>query len=294
MPQEITKEMLEKINTFTKREMSADEVYVFPVILCDNEIDRDNERFSTNALNSLAKLFIGKTGIKDHNPKASNQTARIFETEVITDESRKTSAGECYTFLKASAYMVRTSKNDDIIKEIDAGIKKEVSVSCSISKGICSICGTDTKESSCCHRKGKMYNGKRCHIILDCPTDAYEWSFVAVPAQKNAGVTKKSQGECEDEITLKRCDYEKLLEKSEKTALLCDELSDELKRKIIKLSFATNPSMPVSAVSRIAEGMSLEELVFFKSQLEKSYVTSLLPETLSEKQSESNNAFMLK
>lgn len=29
-----------------------------------------------------------------------------------------------------------------------------------------------------------------CHAVLDCPTDAYEWSFVAVPAQREAGVIK--------------------------------------------------------------------------------------------------------
>ncbi len=34
--------LLEKLNQFTRRELSADEVYIFPVTLCDNDIDRDN------------------------------------------------------------------------------------------------------------------------------------------------------------------------------------------------------------------------------------------------------------
>ena len=29
-----------------------------------------------------------------------------------------------------------------------------------------------------------------CHVVLNQPTDAYEWSFVAVPAQREAGVIK--------------------------------------------------------------------------------------------------------
>ena len=71
-------EILKRLNEFTRREMSEDEVYIFDVILCDNDIDRDGERFSQNALESLKKLFVGKTGIFDHNPKSGGQTARIF------------------------------------------------------------------------------------------------------------------------------------------------------------------------------------------------------------------------
>lgn len=40
------------------------------------------------------------------------------------------------------------------------------------------------KKSPCTHIKGAEYGGKLCCYILDEPFDAYEWSFVAVPAQK--------------------------------------------------------------------------------------------------------------
>ena len=48
------KTTLEKINRFTRRELGEDEVYTFSVILCDNDIDRDLERFSDEALVTLA------------------------------------------------------------------------------------------------------------------------------------------------------------------------------------------------------------------------------------------------
>ena len=185
------KTTLEKINKFTRRELKEDELYTFSVILCDNEIDRDGERFSDKALDILKSMFIGKTGIFDHKPSTSNQTARIFDTEIITDESRTTKNGEPYKYLKASAYMVRTEDNKNLIAEIDGGIKKEVSISCSAAKRICSVCGRDKSQGSCGHINGKSYGGRICHTILDEISDAYEWSFVAVPAQVNAGVTKK-------------------------------------------------------------------------------------------------------
>lgn len=185
------KETLAKINSFTRREFKEEELYVFPITLCDNEIDRDLERFSDAALEKMQQLFIGKTGIFDHDPTANNQEARVFDTKVVTDNSRTTKDGRPYKYLKGMAYMVRTDANKDLISEIDAGIKKEVSVSCSAAKTTCSICGADVRHGVCDHIKGKEYDGKICHHILDDITDAYEWSFVAVPAQINAGVTKK-------------------------------------------------------------------------------------------------------
>ncbi|MBQ1339713.1 MAG: DUF4355 domain-containing protein [Ruminococcus sp.] len=185
------KTILDKINTFTRRELREEELYVFPVRLCDNDIDRDGERFSDNALDTLKKLFVGKTGIFDHDASTSNQNARIFDTEIVTDNERVTKCGEPYKYLKASAYMVRTDENKNLIAEIDGGIKKEVSISCSAAKRMCSVCGCDKAVKSCMHVKGKSYGGKVCHTVLDSITDAYEWSFVAVPAQINAGVTKK-------------------------------------------------------------------------------------------------------
>ncbi|MCM1381891.1 MAG: hypothetical protein NC192_08120, partial [Muribaculaceae bacterium] len=80
------KELLEKLNKFTRREHTEEEVYIFPVTLCDNEIDRDNERFSKKSLEEMAEKFIGATGIFDHDPKGGNQTARLFCTEVAEEE----------------------------------------------------------------------------------------------------------------------------------------------------------------------------------------------------------------
>ena len=136
---------LELINKLSRRKLKEDEVYIFSVILCDNETDRDNERFSIASLRKLAELFVGKTGIFDHDPKGANQTARIFSTQLLQEPEKRTHSGEVYTYLKAKAYMMRTDKNADFIKEIDGGIKKEVSVCCSVNHEICSICGEDKK-----------------------------------------------------------------------------------------------------------------------------------------------------
>ena len=187
---EITGEVMEKINRFAVEQLSPKDVFCFSVTLCDNDIDRDGERFSRASLQKLAELFVGKTGIFDHDPKGEKQTARIFDTCVKEQGGRLTSDGQPYCALCASAYMVRTGANADLIKEISGGIKKEVSVSCAVARQVCSVCGADRTKTACAHIKGRQYGEKLCYVTLEQPTDAYEWSFVAVPAQVSAGVTK--------------------------------------------------------------------------------------------------------
>ncbi len=245
------KEILEKINRFTRREFCGEELYVFSVILCDNDIDRDGERFSDRALEQLKELFIGKTGIFDHDPSTANQTARIFDTELITDDGRTTKNGEPYKYLKGSAYMVRTDENKNLINEIDGGIKKEVSISCSAAKKICSVCGRP--RGSCQHIPGKSYSGKICHTVLDDITDAYEWSFVAVPAQVNAGVTKKFT---ESDI-------------SEKAASAEYEAEEELRRDIRRLAFIKGGRAAAETADVQTKSMNTVQLIHMKKVYER-------------------------
>lgn len=176
--------------------------------------------------------------------KGKDQTARIYAAEVVTDETRKTADGEVYTYIKAKAYMVRTEKNKDLIAEIDAGIKKETSVGCCVKDISCSICGKNIKTEGCEHQKGKVYGGKLCCYLLSEPSDAYEWSFVAVPAQKNAGVIKSFNPSAE----------------GERLAELAKEFKDELKTDIIRCAASVIPEMTGEAIDEICEALSLKSL----------------------------------
>ena len=244
--------LLKKLNSFTRRELTEDEVYIFDVILCDNDIDRDNEAFSDTALDVMQKLFIGKTGIFDHNAKGSNQTSRIFDTQVILDENKTTKTGKPYKYLKGNAYMVRTSSNEDLIKEIDGGIKKEVSVSCTAKTHKCSICGADKYASGCNHINGKYYANRLCYTILDNVTDAYEWSFVAVPSQVNAGVTKRFGSlDTSNSIDLEN-------------PTIC-AIAQDLKSDIIRLGFLKNDTNQI--LEKHLDMLSIDELIAIKKDL---------------------------
>ena len=186
------------INQYALEPLNAEDVFVFKAVLCDNEVDRQFERFSIEALQNMKDLYVGKTVIKDHTPKSDNQVARIFATE-LSQPGKATGGNELYTQLIAHCYMLRTEANADLIKEIQGGIKKEGSVGFMPASSICSICGTDNKKSYCRHWPGKEYEKDKgtevCTFTIKGVSDVYEFSLVAVPAQREAGVSKSYAGE---------------------------------------------------------------------------------------------------
>ena len=261
---------LEQINRFTRRTLTADEVYTFSAVLCDNEVDRDGERFTVEALYKLAELFVGKTGIFDHTWSATGQKARVFKTEVLRETGKLTADGEDYVCLKGSAYMLRTEQNAELIAEIEGGIKKEVSIGCSVAKSTCSICGADTA-AGCGHKKGQMYGGKICCTVLDEPTDAYEWSFVAVPAQKKAGVLKRFAEEKAEEMTLKEFITEtgdaKMaaeLKELEYSAKVGKGYLKTLREEVVRLGIAAECGFQAELLKSAVEKMGEAELTGFK------------------------------
>jgi hypothetical protein len=254
-------ELLDQLNRFTRRKHSLDEVYIFDLILCDNEIDRDGDCFSDQALAEMQKRFVGVTGIFDHDARSGNQTARIFRTELRTDPGHITQTGAPYRCLTANAYMIRTDKNADLIREIDGGIKKEVSVSCAVGKRICSVCGTNLLRKPCSHIKGHFYGGQRCYTTLDEINDVYEWSFVAVPAQPHAGVTKKLGGApCNAELELLRAAYADACK-------TLDRLNDLLRRDVVRLCYRYGDNACAKALADSVLHLDTDALLALRKSL---------------------------
>lgn len=302
-----TNEDLAKIQQFSRRELLPEEIYVFNVDLCNNDVDRDYEKFSVETLEQMAKLFVGKTGIFDHSMKSADQTARIFDAFVEKVNGKKTADGEAFYSLKAKAYMLNNEENKSLIDSIEAGIKKEVSVSCSVDKAYCSICHTDRKRAACEHKKGKMYGDRLCFNILTDATDAYEFSFVAVPAQREAGVTKsfsiKEEAEMQDivkmisqgdEITLSKSQTNELysyIEGLKQEAELGEAYKKKLIKQVVDLFKSAFPKMDEALFVSVASVMTSKELLGFCDGMKKSLNESKIKPQLAVKAETKTNDY---
>ena len=304
---------LELINRHTRTPLKKEQVYAFTLTLCDNDIDRDFERFSDESLDTLCRLFDGRTGISDHSPKSENQNSRIFSCFVEQVKDETTSDGRPYKRLCARAYMLRSEKNRDLIDEIEGGIKKEVSVGCSVASRTCSICGTE-RTVGCTHKAGRRYRTSRgeelCHTVLGGVTDAYEWSFVAVPAQRRAGVTKSYNRK--EKITLTTSEIIKQLSGGQEVVLSPDEamkLSEhiasqqtfcdigkaflaEKQSAVIKNCAALIDGVKEETVKSVIEKMSLSELDEFYRSFGRSAPQVQLASASAE--SRRNNGFIIR
>ena len=239
---------------------------MFSLRLCDDQPDRDWERFDAAALPGLAKLFLGKTGIVDHKWSSEKQVARIFETQVVKEDG--------VSFIKAWAYIRRGSANDEIIADIEAGIKKEVSVGCAMGRAVCSVCGSEY--GTCGHQKGESYDGQVCCAILQEPMDAYEFSFVAVPAQRDAGVLKgfgngqRYLKELADEFGA-QAEYRTLFKQAE----LGKRYQKELEDSIVRLGLALELGVDADVLRSIAKCAPAEDVRKLKEALEQRLAESM-------------------
>lgn len=266
---------LAEINKQAKSKLKAEDVYVFAVRLCDNQVDRDLERFSDSAIRELAPMFVGKTGVLDHAWSAEKQLGRIFKTEVMEEGG--------ILWLKAWVYMLRSEKTEELIREIEGGIKKEVSVGCAMGKTECSICGEEYGQ--CDHRKGQVYGGKTCAAVLCDPVDAYEFSFVAVPAQKEAGVVKAAKRDAAKMAKLeKEAEYGRMYRKM-------------LRQDVVKMGLLLDLGLGEDLWKKLAMALDVEELRTVQMAFSKKAAEKFPPRTqlsgCAKKQEKPDSAFMI-
>ena len=276
---------LELINRYTRKNLTADEVYTFSVVLCDNDVDRDLEYFTEDTLKSLSEMFVGVTGIYDHDPTAKNQVARIYSCSVENLAPKKTAYGEDYIRLVAKAYLPVCEGTEDLIAMLDSGIRKEVSVGCGIEECVCSVCGEDMRTHSCGHIKGEIYGDRLCCGVLKSPIDAYEWSFTAVPAQRRAGVIKsfcrsgdesfaqrfleKQHG---GDITLSAEEYRELksyVEGLEEKAAESGRYKSYLELETVKSGVTSKIGIQSELLESMVKGLKVDELLRLKEIFEK-------------------------
>ena len=187
---------IDLINKNTLSPLKPEDVFTYKVQICDNDVDRVGDKLSDHALEQIVEKIKGVAGLKDHDWSVENQVARLYDAHLVEDEENKTVLGEKRKYVQGSAYTLASNK--EMIDKIKSGLLKEVSISFNSSNDRCSICGepmvkdgNDVGHCKAGHIAGELYDGELCYNNIDNIDDVLEWSMVAVPCQRRAGINKK-------------------------------------------------------------------------------------------------------
>lgn len=204
---------LAKINEFTRKTVTADEVVAFETMSCNNIPDRDDDVFSKECVKGFAALegnlsSVGKSYMVSHD-KTKLPKGRIFDVGTKSVDSS--------LFLTNKVYVPNTDSNKEFIEGIDFGVNWAVSVGVQLGKASCTIPGCDAERfvmGMWCtkgHDKGAYYdpnsdekddwgyplpcspddpNAAKCLCQFDDPRDFYELSQVFLGAQYFAELKK--------------------------------------------------------------------------------------------------------
>lgn len=209
-----TSDQLNRINKFTRKAVTSEEVVCFKTLSCNDIPDRDDDRFTTQCVKDFSELEqpfspTGKSFMLDHEYKIANAVGRIFGTDTEKIEGA--------LFLTNEVYIPNTAQFQPLIEKIDFGINWAVSVGVMLGADECSLGFCKAPFSSWgwwCqngHDKGAYYtedgeedewgwpiacdpetNGaQKCIRNFFDPRDMYELSQVFLGAQYFAALEKQ-------------------------------------------------------------------------------------------------------
>lgn len=209
-----TEEQLERINKFTRKTVTKDEVVCFPTLSMNDIPDRDDDVFTTDTVKEFAELeapfsSVGKSYMADHDYTIAKANGRIFGVGVQKEGSN--------LYLTNEVYIPNTPQFSNFIEKIDFGINWAVSVGVMLGKTECSLSFCKAPFSSWgwwCqsgHDKGMYYTedaeedswgfpipsdpkasgAQKCLRNFKEAKDFYELSQVFLGAQYNAAISEK-------------------------------------------------------------------------------------------------------
>lgn len=187
---------LELINQqYALRPLAAEEVYIRRLALCNDQVDRTFERFPVPYLQRFAATLPGKP-LLAHHDRSQFPMGRFFRAEVKSSDELGLPRGEDdrpSNWLVCWVYLVKTSGNEEVRRQIDAGVYSHVSIGYRWADLTCDLCGRSYFRSDCPHVIGQSYESRTCTATYSGDeerVEAVEGSLVYLGAQYGAVITK--------------------------------------------------------------------------------------------------------
>lgn len=166
-------ERMEAVNRFALRALSPEEVAVFTLDLCNNEVDRHYSRFPEEELDRINTLTPGRPLMERHDMAGSLPRGTFFRSRLHRAGNRVS--------VRPEVYVLRSAGNRDFILNIEGGVYRETSIGFSFRRPECSVCGKDLR--TCAHVPGRTYGDKACHFVMRDVLEVLEGSVVPAGSQ---------------------------------------------------------------------------------------------------------------
>jgi hypothetical protein len=183
---------LARIRQFALEELAPEELYVRHVRLATDAVDRTWERLPRDYLERFAATLPGKPLLLGHDHQET-PTGLWFQAAV-----REAAAGEPGEWvLEAGFYLRKSPANEEIRRQIDAGVIRYASIGFRYDLLVCDLCGGATARPGmagpCDHWPGRLYDGQVATYSYGGDperVEAHEGSLVYLGAQYGAELVK--------------------------------------------------------------------------------------------------------
>jgi hypothetical protein len=171
---------LAAVNRFALRSLARDEVALFTLDLCHNEIDRHFSRFPDEELETIDRLVPGRPLMERHDLHNSLPRGTFYRSRLHREDARMS--------VRPDVYVLRTESNAEFIRNIEGGVYRETSIGFSFQTPECSVCQHDLR--TCDHVPGRSYGDATCHYVMRQVLEVIEGSVVPTGSQGTAFVAR--------------------------------------------------------------------------------------------------------
>lgn len=173
-----SEEQLRKINLYSNTDIEKNDVYVFTMEACNQDVDRHDEMLKPKALQTGAQMSMDKPIQLNHWMDVESSVGKIFDAKVYKKA------------LLQTCFIPDTNENQPLLQKMFSGVVNKVSVHFGMNPKdyVCSSCGKSLYSYECDHYPG--YSDEKGAVVIGYImdfSDYYETSLVAVPAQPKAG-----------------------------------------------------------------------------------------------------------
>ena len=164
---------MEAVNRYALRPLQPEEIAVFTLDLCNNQVDRHHSRFPEEELERVNALTPGRPLMERHDMAGTLPRGTFFRSRLHREGERVS--------VRPEVYVLRSEGNRDFILNIEGGVYRETSIGFSFRRPECSVCGRDLRV--CAHVPGRSYGGKTCHFVMRGVMEVLEGSVVPAGSQ---------------------------------------------------------------------------------------------------------------